>query len=376
VRHEGFYEVNLAGRALEAGLETLDGLSHAFQVDLATEDMQMSSTGVVTFVSPAHAAAAAQLQLTSHRHGLQAAPAPDAEDIIFKNVGCAASAIRHREWVFDGVLLWVAALWLPLVTLLQALSNLDEMAKVFPFLRRYCRRHAYERALVSGYLPVLLLLCLMALVPVVLGWAAVKYVGAKSRARVQQKYVLKRNFYFTLLSIFVTVIGGSLTRTLHAFVDDPRTLFNLLGKALPGISAYFMQLLVVKTLFSLPWELAQPLALGRESALRRWRDAQGRLVCGERRRAPEARLAPTELWRRAQAPEFKYGSVVPQLLLAMLLGMLYSAIAPLITVTTALFFVAAEAVYTRNFLHFYKRSDQGGILLWPVLASLSVVWPT
>ena len=117
-------------------------------------------------------------------HAISLAPAPDG--FVWCNVGNSERAIDERRLVADGLLCWFAVLYTPLVTLLQLLSNLSEMAEVFPFLRPFARerRYDYARALVTGYLPVVLMLALLAVLPYFLEAIAVRYVGLKTKASV------------------------------------------------------------------------------------------------------------------------------------------------------------------------------------------------
>ena len=58
--------------------------------------------------------------------------------------------------------------------------------------------------MVQGYLPVLLVLVLLLVVPIIIEVMATRYVGFKTKSQIQA-YVLARHFWFQLLTIFVAV---------------------------------------------------------------------------------------------------------------------------------------------------------------------------
>ena len=343
---------------------------------LALEDvalsraLDLSSTGVVTFTSPGTAAVVCQIQIADFR-GVRAARglAPSRDDLVFENVGGDPEGVEYRAWCADGFLLWVGAMWTPLIGLILTFNNLPALAEEFPILRPFVdqERYAYARSLVTGYLPVILALAVLVLVPVGLEWLATHYVRLKSRSRVQA-YVLSRHFGFQLLTIFVTVLSGSLLSVLRKFLKHPGSFIDLLGEQLPNIGAYFLQLLVTKATVSNGLELARvwPLVLDVSHARDLLRLLQrSDQVLDDDDGDGDAPPPPPDI---ENAPEFKYGHVVPQILMVVLVACLYAAIAPLILVPAALTFYLLELVLTRNFLLVYvRRYESGGASVWPSL---------
>ena len=194
------------------------------------------------------------------------------------------------------------------------------------------------------------MLGLLAVVPYVLESLALNYVRLKSHSLVQ-RYVLDRHFYFQLLAIFVTVLSGSLADVVKAFIDNPSSIETLLGRSIPGVGAYFLQLLTVKATVSIAVEAARPIPLAREMSLRRLME----------RRDPIKE-------------ELKLGHAVPQMLMVVLVAVLYAAIAPLILVPASLYFWLAEPVYRKHLLLVYtKTSEGGGAALFPALAYFSAL---
>lgn len=315
--------------------------------------LEPSATGVVTFSSVGVAATIGQIQLASFK-GLRAVAgvAPTRSDVVFSNVGEKASGVEFRSWCADALLVWFGVLLTPLIGVIQGLSNIERIAEVVPFLRPFAEEdeYAYVREVVTGYIPVLLVLGLLAIIPYFLEHLALHYVRFKSQSLVQ-RYVLDRHFYFQLLAIFVTVLSGSLADVVKAFVDDPSSIETLLGRSIPGVGAYFLQLLTVKATVSLAVEAARPVPLAQHLSLRNL----------------NVRNDP-------RSEQLKLGHVVPQILMVVLVAVLYAAIAPLILVPAAVYFWLAEPVYRKQLLLVYtKRSEGGGAALFPALACFSAL---
>ena len=65
------------------------------------------------------------------------------------------------------------------------------------------------------------------------------------------------------------MLSGSLADVVKAFIDNPSSIETLLGRSIPGVGAYFLQLLTVKATVSIAVEAARPIPLARELSLRR-----------------------------------------------------------------------------------------------------------
>ena len=119
--------------------------------------------------------------------------------------------------------------------MIQGLSNLERIADVVPFLRPFAEDDEYAaiRDVVTGYIPVLLVLGLLAVVPYVLESLALNYVRLKSHSLVQ-RYVLDRHFYFQLLAIFVTVLSGIARGRRQGLHRQSFVHRNTIGPVHPG----------------------------------------------------------------------------------------------------------------------------------------------
>ena len=239
--------------------------------------------------------------------------------------------------------------WSGFVSAILSLANLKELEVVFPATAPADRHVQY--ALLTDYLPVVIQLALFNLLPVLFEQAARAYEGQKSSFEVQRS-VLDRYFYFQLVNIFVTIFSGSLLDELCKLAKKPDKIFRLLSETLPQVAAYLMQLIVVKTLFGLAWELARPTAIARTWA---------------RKLVPYRYRTRRRLKAAAEPPELLYGHVLPGFLLVLVICQIYAVIAPPVMPFGFLFFVGAELVYKRNLLFCYVPKFESGGLLWPSL---------
>lgn len=317
-----------------------------------------SSTGIVTFYSPAVASDAAQLVLTARRGDVHVSLAPPASDMLWPNVPTPKDEVDERLGAANVGLFFLALLWTPLVASVQALCNLEVLAHYWAALKPLAREERYEslRILVSGTLPVYIMLALLGVLPIVLDAVAVSYAGVKTKSAAHA-YVASRYLYFQLLQIFVTVASGSLLSVMREFLDHPKTLLDLLGKALPGMGSYFLQLVIAKVLFSLAFELARPTAL---------------LGVVARQGVTRSKYfkVPARVRRRLRRPpDFDYGSYLPDFMLVVLVGTIFAPIAPVVALVCFAYFAVAVRVYSHQFLYVYVRAyETGGAFPGPTLA--------
>ena len=95
--------------------------------------------------------------------------------------------IQYRQelvayFYYCGILFWAS-----LVTAISGLSSINALQKIFPFLSLLSPTLL---ALISGFLPALILVAIMGNLPSLLHWIAVDFIGIKTRSAVK-KHVLE-----------------------------------------------------------------------------------------------------------------------------------------------------------------------------------------
>jgi hypothetical protein len=201
--------------------------------------------------------------------------------------------------------------------------------------------------LVMQYLPVTLQLGLLALIPVIIQFTGTQFEGLQSNSELQ-KIIFSRYFLFQIVNIFVTIGAVSFFSfyAQYQFSDIP----DLLVDTFPQVGAYFIEFIMIKTMFGLLWELS-----------RAWPCIQMLFArcCTDRRQWTKRSMQSAYL----NCPELLYGWVYPSVLSVIVISMTYSVVTPLVSVFSFIFFVIAEVVYKNNALYVYHSfADSGGTM--------------
>ena len=78
---------------------------------------------------------------------------------------------------------------------------------------------------VNGYLPVVLLLTIITILPLVFHTVALHYEDRKTRSDIQ-KSIIGRFFYYQLANIYISVTAGSILESLGEIVEHPSSILR------------------------------------------------------------------------------------------------------------------------------------------------------
>jgi hypothetical protein len=115
---------------------------------------------------------------------------------------------------------------------------------------------------VNGYLPVVLLLTIILILPLVFYAVALHYEDRKAKSEIQ-KSIIGRYFYYQLANIYITVTAGSILDSLGEIIEHPSSILAILGKSLPNVVGFFATFIMTKILAGLPLILLRSGALVR-----------------------------------------------------------------------------------------------------------------
>ena len=309
---------------------------------------QKSTTGIVTFNSRVAAASACQMLLTHEPNGMDIKTAPEPSEIIWSNIAVPEPQQESRTQVSDAIFAVGAIFWSALTAGVTALSSLDRLSVYVPGLHQYREQYWYD--LISGWLPVLILLGLLNLLPIIFDLVATRYQKKKSLAEVQQ-VVMSRYFYYQLANVLIAVTAGSLFESIGKIADNPSDILKLLGDSLPTVATYFMDIIIVKILTGLPLELLRVFPLLMMIFYQKCTDRKKRTL-------RECRSGIYE------NPQIYYGYVYPELLMVLIICMTYATIAPLISLFGAAYFGLALLVYKYQLLFVYIPKYESGGSFW------------
>lgn len=197
-------------------------------------------------------------------------------------------------------------------------------------------------------LPITLQLGLLALIPVVVQLTGEHLEGIQTQTALQE-VIFSRYFLFQLVNILVTL--GSIS--YFTFLDE-YTLADiptLLVDTFPRTGAYFIEFILIKTMFGCAWELSRP-----------WPGIQMvfALCCSDSRQWTKRSLRQAYL----SCPETLYGWIYPSVLSVMVIAFTYQVVTPIVSLFAFVFFVIAELVHKNNLLFVYSSKSQSGGLLW------------
>lgn len=310
----------------------------------------MSSTGFVTFKTLTPVTVSTSVPLTYNNDPIDVCIAPEPRDLKWKNAPIDKDIGATREFIANiflslGILLWSIPL-----TLIQAWAKVDNVARI-PGLEWIATVNdgAYK-SLINGYLPVVVLLILICLLPFMFDAVATYYEKRKTFSEVENS-IVGRYFYYQLANIYITVTAGALWTSLGAIIDHPQHLLYILGNTLPKLAGYFISLLLTKTLAGLPITLLRFGSLFRMGFLR---------SCFNRRR-----LTQRELDEVHRKQPIYYGWEYPTQFLAIIICFTYACITPLILPVGATYFFFALQVYKKQSLYVYTPTYDSGGSMFP-----------
>lgn len=290
----------------------------------------------------------------SHEHyGLTILPAPNPHDIIWKNVHITQDQYQLRHNVAECLILLGVIFWAAICTALTTFSNLDGLAKSWPWL--YSQKDTTAYLLLNDYIAFFIILILMAILPLIFDILARYYEGLKCESEIQ-KSIMNRYFYFQLANVYVSITAGTVTYSMNEIIDNPRNIINILGGQLPGVSLYFAGLIIVRTFIQMPLEL-----------LETWPLIYYHLVgvCTNKKKLTRREL------RTGSFADFPmlYGWNYPNLMLVMTIMLAYSCIAPLLMPFCLLFFGSSYFMYKYQLLYVYvNRYQSGGYMFYEVFS--------
>ncbi|CAJ1455485.1 unnamed protein product [Effrenium voratum] len=301
--------------------------------ELVRSSRSCSSTAFVTFNTVQMRVMAEQV-LLSHRSDWRLRSAPESRDIVWSNASTPWKLTYPRSIVsqclcFVGVLFWSVP-----VSTIQLWSNVESLEKLFPRLFHIslspCKLCS---TFVVKYLPVVTLILLLSLLPYVFEAMTKKYERYKVKSDIH-RIVLTRYFGYLLCTLYVAVVAGSVWDTLETILREPPRALQEVREAVPSVAVYFITFVLARVGITIPILLFYPCLFQETS-------------CYFATEASDAALI-------------------------LVLGLTYSAIAPLILPACAVYFCLASVVYRWLFLYTYEPEFDCAGSFWYDLFDCSI----
>lgn len=310
------------------------------EIDKEAEGAKASSypTAFVTFRTHGSQVAAARSLMCEDLSAwlVQQAPAP--REVVWGNLGLRVWERAGRTTLM-GVCFWLlACFFLIPVTMVQGILTTNSLVgflQDIPILN----------SVITGILPGLALAIFLAFVPPILT-AMARFSGMVSDSQIDLSVVSRFFTFQVITTVLGTIVAGSFFNQLQQFIDDPSSAVTILATAAPQTALFFMTYIMLQALAKTPLSLMRLVSL-----VIFW--IKSKLAGTER--------AKERCWKNQ---EMKYGTMIAPDTIAILLGVLYSCISPLILPFVLLYFLTAYLVWKYQVMYVYSQPYQAGGTIW------------
>lgn len=325
-------------------------ISHSCHIEHADSTVKLKecASAFVFFKNRYSALIATEILQSSNPMSWVTNWAPDPHDVYWSNLWIPYRQLWFRRIAtLFGSIVFMFLFLIP-VTFVQGLTQLDQVQQYFPFLKGLLKNR-YVSQVVTGYLPSLILLLFLLLVPPLMMLFSA-FEGSTSHSG-RKKSACYKVLYFTIWNVFfVNVFSGSAISQIHT-LSSPKELPTQLAKAVPRQATFFTTYVLTSGWASLSIEIIQlfPLIwiLIRRYILRRKDDTVSLL-------------------------SFAYHIEVPKVLLFGLLGFTCAILAPLILPFLVIYFSLGFIVYRNQILNVYVPKYETGGQMWPIAHNTTI----
>lgn len=281
-------------------------------------------------------------QSLMHKESMQMAPryiqiAPS--DIIWENMNIKSYERMLRRFVSISITTVIIIFWAVPVVFVQAVANINELAKVLPFLSVINRLGPSIVGIIQGILPAIALSILISLVPIIFTILSTKE-GIPQKSFVQLS-VLHKFFFFQLIDVVLvsTLSGGILTmiEQIKNIASNPFGIINTLSENLPKASTFFITFVMLQSTNQSGQAMLQLVPYILSYIM------------------PMFATTPRDIYtQKRTCPNVNLGTLIPAQTIIFVLGLEYGVISPLILPFVCLFFVLQYFVYLYQFLYVYE----------------------
>ncbi|URD84838.1 hypothetical protein MUK42_18597 [Musa troglodytarum] len=280
----------------------------------------------VSFKSRCGAAFAAQTQQHIHPLLWTTEAAPEPRDVIWKNLAIPCHLLAlYRTGIFIAALLLTVFFALP-VTAVQGIAQFENLKKWFPPARAVQIIPGLSSFL-TGCLPSVILNCFIYVIPYAMVYMAslegyISHSGKQMRACSMVFYFLVGNVFF------LSLLSGSLLQQIGESFTHPKDFPSHLASAVSAQSDFFITYILTDGLSGFSLEILQ-LGLVTWHVVRTCSFGQS-------------------IENDSYLFGFPYYRVIPIVSLAILIGMVYAVISPLLLPFLIIYFLLGYAVYVNQ----------------------------
>ncbi|TRX98118.1 hypothetical protein FHL15_000763 [Xylaria flabelliformis] len=269
-------------------------------------------------------------------------------DVIWDNMAISWWSEWLRTAAAVAIVTGMIILWAFPVAFTGSISQLSSLIKTFPWLGFLTKSPVIWKAAtaIAGVLPALLLALLLWLVPVVMDFLA-GFKGAKTGT---QKTETVQQFYFAFLFVQVFLIvslASGVVAILEGVLDNPTGITDTLAKKLPSAADYFFSYMILQALSVSSGTLLQIGALVNWYIISRIFN----------------KTARNKWTTNTTLPSVKWGSYFPVYTNFACIALVYSVIAPIISIFAIITFSLLWVANKYSMIYVNRLSiDTGGVL--------------
>ncbi|KAI1351195.1 DUF221-domain-containing protein [Xylaria sp. FL0043] len=269
-------------------------------------------------------------------------------DVIWDNMAISWWSGWLRTAIAVAVVVGMIILWAFPVAFTGSISQLNSLINTFPWLGFLSRNPTVWKAAtaIAGVLPAVLLALLLWLVPVIMYFLA-GFKGAKTGT---QKTEAVQQFYFAFLFVQVFLIvslSSGATAILEGVLNDPTGVTDTLAKNLPSAANYFFSYMILQALSASSGTLLQIGALANWYIISRIFNSTAR----------------NKWTTNTTLPSVQWGSYFPVYTNFACIGLVYSVIAPIISIFAIITFSLLWVANRYSMLYVNRLAiDTGGVL--------------
>ncbi|KAI0548543.1 DUF221-domain-containing protein [Xylaria curta] len=269
-------------------------------------------------------------------------------DVIWDNMAISWWSEWLRTAAAVAIVTGMIILWAFPVAFTGSISQLNSLIKTFPWLGFLTKNPVVWKAAtaIAGVLPALLLALLLWLVPVVMDFLA-GFKGAKTGT---QKTETVQQFYFAFLFVQVFLIvslASGVVAILEGVLNDPTGITDTLAKRLPSAADYFFSYMILQALSVSSGTLLQIGALVNWYIISRIFNNTAR----------------NKWTTNTTLPSVKWGSYFPVYTNFACIALVYSVIAPIISIFAIITFSLLWVANKYSMIYVNRLSiDTGGVL--------------
>nr|GEZ94375.1 CSC1-like protein At4g02900 [Tanacetum cinerariifolium] len=273
--------------------------------------------------------------------------APEPRDVYWENLAIPFVELNLRRLLMAIALFGLTFCFMVPIAFVQTLANIEGIQKVFPFLKPLIEMGSVK-SVIQGYLPGIILKIFLILLPTIIMTMS-KIEGYTAYSALQTRSAGKYHL-FLLVNVFLgSIITGTALQQLKEFSNQsPTEIPKTVGVSIPMKATFFITYVMVDGWSGIAAEILRlvPLII--------FHLKNAFLVKTEKDR--EEAMDPGCLnWAVSE----------PRIQLYFLLGLVYSAVTPILLPFIVIFFAFSYLVFRHQIINVYDQKYESGATFWP-----------